>query len=110
VTVMSEPALYRLLTFHIPNLISVFLSLGRLSRSCLMLCKFFVSLMYFVYFQYFSTAVHNNILDTWTCEAGAMQVPFSLGLWNGVWWCIYEKYATFLKCKITTQQPCENFF
>jgi hypothetical protein len=31
-TVMSEPALYRLLTFHMPNLISIFLSLGRLSK------------------------------------------------------------------------------
>jgi hypothetical protein len=32
VTVMSEPALYRLLTFHIPNFISIFLSLCHLSK------------------------------------------------------------------------------
>jgi hypothetical protein len=31
-TVMSEPALFRLLTFHIPNLMSIFLSLGHLSK------------------------------------------------------------------------------
>jgi hypothetical protein len=31
-TVRSEPALYRLLTFHVPNLTSLFLSLGRLSE------------------------------------------------------------------------------
>jgi hypothetical protein len=31
-TVMSEPGLYRLLAFHVPNLISIFLSLGRLSK------------------------------------------------------------------------------
>jgi hypothetical protein len=29
---MREPAVYRLLTFHVPNLMSIFLSLGRLSR------------------------------------------------------------------------------
>jgi hypothetical protein len=32
VTVMREPALYRLLTFHVPNLMSIFFSLGRLSK------------------------------------------------------------------------------
>jgi hypothetical protein len=31
-TVMSEPALYRLLTFQVPNLMSIFLSLGHLSK------------------------------------------------------------------------------
>jgi hypothetical protein len=31
-TAMSEPALYRLLTFHVPNLISIFFSFGRLSK------------------------------------------------------------------------------
>jgi hypothetical protein len=31
-TVMIEPAPYRLLTFHVPNLMSIFLSLGRLSK------------------------------------------------------------------------------
>jgi hypothetical protein len=31
-TVMSEPTLYRLPTFHIPNLMSIFLSLGRLPK------------------------------------------------------------------------------
>jgi hypothetical protein len=35
--VMSEPALYRLLTFHVPNLMSVFLSLGRLSKESVQL-------------------------------------------------------------------------
>jgi hypothetical protein len=29
---MSEPALYTVLTFHVPNLMSFFLSLGRLSK------------------------------------------------------------------------------
>jgi hypothetical protein len=29
---MSEPALYRLLTFPVPNLASIFLSLDRLSK------------------------------------------------------------------------------
>jgi hypothetical protein len=29
---MSQPALYRLLTFHIPNLMSIFLGLGHLSK------------------------------------------------------------------------------
>jgi hypothetical protein len=31
-TVMSEPVLYRLLTFYLPNLISVFLSVGHLPK------------------------------------------------------------------------------
>jgi hypothetical protein len=31
-TVTSESALYRLLTFHVPNLIPIFLSLGRLCQ------------------------------------------------------------------------------
>jgi hypothetical protein len=31
-TVMREPALYRRLTFHVPNLISIFRSVGRLSK------------------------------------------------------------------------------
>jgi hypothetical protein len=31
-TVLSEPALYRLLTFHVPNLISIFFRSGRLSK------------------------------------------------------------------------------
>jgi hypothetical protein len=31
-TVLSEPALYRLLTFDVPNLISIFFRLGRLSK------------------------------------------------------------------------------
>jgi hypothetical protein len=31
-TVMSEPALYGVLTFHVPNLIFIFLCLGRLSK------------------------------------------------------------------------------
>jgi hypothetical protein len=30
--VMSEPDLYRLLTFHVPNLMSIFCSLGHLSK------------------------------------------------------------------------------
>jgi hypothetical protein len=30
--VISEPALYKLLTFHVPNLISIFHRLGRLSK------------------------------------------------------------------------------
>jgi hypothetical protein len=29
---MREPALYRLLTFHVPNCTSIFFSLGRLSQ------------------------------------------------------------------------------
>jgi hypothetical protein len=29
---MSEPALYRLVTFYIPNLISIFLSIGQISK------------------------------------------------------------------------------
>jgi hypothetical protein len=29
---MNKPALYRLLTFHIPDLMSIFISLGRLSK------------------------------------------------------------------------------
>jgi hypothetical protein len=31
-TVMNEPALYRLLTFHVPNFVSISLSLVRLSK------------------------------------------------------------------------------
>jgi hypothetical protein len=31
-TVFRDPALYKLLTFQVPNLISVFHSLGRLSK------------------------------------------------------------------------------
>jgi hypothetical protein len=31
-TVMSEPALYRLLIFHVPNLVSIFFRLGRLFK------------------------------------------------------------------------------
>jgi hypothetical protein len=33
-TVLSEPALYILLTFQVPNLISIFFRLGRLSKDC----------------------------------------------------------------------------
>jgi hypothetical protein len=32
-SVLSEPALYRLLTFHVPNHMSILFSLGRLSRN-----------------------------------------------------------------------------
>jgi hypothetical protein len=32
-TVFNEPALYRLLTFHVPNLISIFRCLGRARES-----------------------------------------------------------------------------
>jgi hypothetical protein len=31
-TVMNKPALYRLLTYHVPKLMSIFLSLGHLSK------------------------------------------------------------------------------
>jgi hypothetical protein len=31
-TVIREPALYKLLTFHVPNLMSIFLCLGPLSK------------------------------------------------------------------------------
>jgi hypothetical protein len=42
-TVIKEPALYKLLTFHVPNLISIFRSLGRLSKEPVQVrgsCKF----------------------------------------------------------------------
>jgi hypothetical protein len=45
-TVIREPALYKLLTFHNPNLISIFRSLGRLSKESVQvrgLCKLFVT-------------------------------------------------------------------
>jgi hypothetical protein len=35
---MSKPALYRLLTFHITNPISIFLSLGHLSKESFQVC------------------------------------------------------------------------
>jgi hypothetical protein len=38
---MSEPELYRLLTFHIPNLISIFLSLGHLSKESVQVTNLF---------------------------------------------------------------------
>jgi hypothetical protein len=40
-TVTSEPELYRLLTFHIPNLISIFLSLSHLSKESVQVTNLF---------------------------------------------------------------------
>jgi hypothetical protein len=48
--VPSKPALYRLLTFHVPNLISTFCSLGRLSKESVLvrgLSKLFVTNLFF---------------------------------------------------------------
>jgi hypothetical protein len=47
---MSEPALYRLLTFHVPNLISIFLRLGRLSKGSVQgrgFFRIFVTILFF---------------------------------------------------------------
>jgi hypothetical protein len=40
-TVLSEPALYRLQTFHVPNLISILFRLGRLSKESVQVRGFF---------------------------------------------------------------------
>jgi hypothetical protein len=37
-TLMSKPALYRLLTFHVPSLMAIFLSLGHLSKEFVQVC------------------------------------------------------------------------
>jgi hypothetical protein len=49
-TVIREPALYKLLTFHVPNLISIFRSLGRLSKESMQVlgsCKLFITNLFF---------------------------------------------------------------
>jgi hypothetical protein len=50
-TVIREPALYKHLTFHVPNLISIFCSLGHLSKDSVQvwgLCKLFVTNLFFM--------------------------------------------------------------
>jgi hypothetical protein len=49
-TVLSEPTLYRLLAFHIPNLVSIFLSLGHLSKESIQVCD---SLWHFITSSFF---------------------------------------------------------
>jgi hypothetical protein len=58
-TVISEPALYKLLTFHVPNLISIFHSLGRLSKEFVQvqgLCKLFITNLFFTVEGYYPHA------------------------------------------------------
>jgi hypothetical protein len=48
-TVITESALYKLLTFHVPNLISIFHSLGRLSKQSVQVwgsVRFFVTSLF----------------------------------------------------------------
>jgi hypothetical protein len=48
-TVIREPDLYKLLTFHNPNLISIFRTLGRLSKESVQvrgLCNLFVTVFF----------------------------------------------------------------
>jgi hypothetical protein len=50
-TVIREPTLYKLLTFHNPNLISIFCRLGRLSKESVQVrdsCGFFVTTLFFM--------------------------------------------------------------
>jgi hypothetical protein len=49
-TVIREPTLYKLLTFHNPNLISIFHSLSRLSKESVQvrgLCKLFITVSFY---------------------------------------------------------------
>jgi hypothetical protein len=48
-TVISKPALYKLLTFHVPNLIPIYRSLGRLPKESGQVrgwCKIFVTCLF----------------------------------------------------------------
>jgi hypothetical protein len=81
-TVVSEPALYRLLIFHVPNLMSIFLSLGRLSKESAQvrgpLCHFVRSLFFTVRSCYFHAQLPSRRTTSCRLPATAYSIYLQL--------------------------------